>query len=73
MAQFKTQDNQEKKGKEEKKFKIDGNAIVSPSNTRRIYKQKLDQDEPRPGDSEEINTEIPEDIEYVKENMFPSE
>lgn len=62
----------EKESRKEKK-KIDGNAIVAPQNTRRLYgRKKLDQDEIVAGQSEDTPTSLPEDIEYIDENLFPS-
>lgn len=72
----KKNDKELNEGKEQSKkpdWKIDGNAIVSPKNTKKLYgKKKLDRSESRPGDSEDTNTSLPEDIDYMDENIFPS-
>ncbi|MBX4200152.1 hypothetical protein KW790_01710 [Candidatus Parcubacteria bacterium] len=54
------------------KKKIDSNAIVSPKTTKKLYGENLDIKEPVAGQSDEINTELPEDIDNIEENLFPS-
>lgn len=58
--------------KQNKKKRIDSNAIVSPKTTRKLYGDSLDIKEPPAGQSEEINTDLPEDIDNIEENLFPS-
>ena len=66
MPQSKPEDKREDKPEK----KIDGNAIVSPKNTRRLYgKKALDVDEPAAEPTEEPGIPVPDDID---ENMFPS-
>ncbi|MBX4199103.1 hypothetical protein KW800_02390 [Candidatus Parcubacteria bacterium] len=58
---------------EDDKPEVDANAIVSPKNTEKLYGDKqLDQDLPRPGEAEDTPTSLPEDIDDVEENLFPS-
>lgn len=53
--------------------KIDSNSIVSPKTTRKLYGSKpLDQDEPLAGQTDDTPTSLPEDVDDVEENMFPS-
>lgn len=50
--------------------KIDGNAIVSPKNTRKLYgKKPLDVDEPPAEPTSEAGIPVPDDTD---ENRFPS-
>lgn len=74
MESKKEEKETKEKDRDKKEWsKVDGNAIVSPKNTKKLYgKKKLYQSETRPGDSEEVNTSLPEDIEYADENIFPS-
>jgi hypothetical protein len=59
-----------KEGSENKEKKIDGNAIVSPKNTKRLYGNKrLDQDEAPASSSEDSGITLPDGTD---ENMFPS-
>lgn len=49
------------------------NSPLSPKNTEKVYGKKANQVDPVAGQSEEINTELPEDTDGVaNENMFPS-
>lgn len=53
--------------------KIDAQEIVSPKTTKKLYGQKkLDQDEVVAGQTEDTPTSLPEDVDDVEENMFPS-
>lgn len=59
-----------KENQENTDKKIDGNAIVSPKNTKKLYGNKrLDQDEPATGSGEEPAITLPDGTD---ENMFPS-
>ncbi len=49
----------------------EANEIVSPENTEKLYGLKAIQEDP-PASSESIETTLPEDIDAVDENMFPS-
>jgi hypothetical protein len=63
-------DKDEKRREDEPHKKIDGNAIVSPQNTRRLYGRKpLDIDEPKVEGGEDVPIPLPDDTD---ENMFPS-
>lgn len=56
--------------KKEEEKKIDGNAIVSPKNTRKLYGNKrLDIDEPPVVGGDEPGIPLPDGTD---ENMFPS-
>ncbi|MBX4195428.1 hypothetical protein KW796_00525 [Candidatus Parcubacteria bacterium] len=58
---------------ENKNPKIDADAIVSPKNTRKLYGDKpLDQDEPAGGQGSDTPTSLPESVDDIDQNMFPS-
>ena len=65
--------NRNKDKQDNEELKIDANSIVSPKNTEKLYgHEKLDADPPRPGDAEDTPISLPEDIDDVDENLFPS-
>lgn len=46
---------------------------VSPKNTEKLYADDpMELEPPVAGQAETIETELPEDLDYVDENMFPS-
>lgn len=53
--------------------KIDANAIVSPRNTEKLYgNEELDVPEVDAGQSDETPASLPDEVDDVNENMFPS-
>lgn len=55
-----------------KHTKSDQDSPISPKNTEKLYGDEPIETEPIAGQSETIETELPEDLDFVDENMFPS-
>ncbi|MES2214346.1 MAG: hypothetical protein V4465_03110 [Patescibacteria group bacterium] len=45
--------------------------LVSPANTEKLYGDRADEEEIRPGETETIETALPDAPDDVSENMFP--
>jgi hypothetical protein len=53
--------------------KIDANSIVSPQTVKKLYgDEKLDEDETLAGQTDTTPISLPDEVDGVEENMFPS-
>ena len=50
----------------------DANDLVSPENTEAVYGDEADQKDPVAGQEETTPTQLPDEVDDVDENMFPS-
>lgn len=60
-----------KKDKNKKEDLTDSNDLVSPENTEKLYGE-VDEPEVRPGDNSVPEINLPDEVDDVEENMFPS-